>query len=191
MNELDERYTTSEEAIIDSFFILSSEKEFEKITVSDVVKKSGVVRSTFYNHYENVPALLSAAEDKTIEDIFQLMESFHPKDDHQLCQSYFLAICNYTKENKFLASVLHSPRGDSFLEKGMMMFHKYVATVSQNDAMSMKNKEQFSYLIAATIGSTLGVLHKWTAEACETPAEEIADILTRIFLNGVLPFMEN
>ncbi|CBK73406.1 hypothetical protein CIY_04680 [Butyrivibrio fibrisolvens 16/4] len=39
MNELDERYTTSEEAIIDSFFILSSEKEFEKITVSDVVKK--------------------------------------------------------------------------------------------------------------------------------------------------------
>ena len=191
MNELDERYTTSEEAIIDSFFILSSEKEFEKITVSDVVKKSGVVRSTFYNHYENVPALLSAAEDKTIEDIFQLMESFHPKDDHQLCQSYFLAICNYTKENKFLASVLHSPRGDSFLEKAMMMFHKYVATVSQSDAMAMKNKQQFSYFIAATIGTTLGVLHKWTAEDCETPAEEIADILTTIFLNGVLPFMEN
>ena len=33
MNELDERYTTSEQAIIDSFFILSSEKEFEKIAV--------------------------------------------------------------------------------------------------------------------------------------------------------------
>ncbi|SHJ66641.1 TetR/AcrR family transcriptional regulator [Pseudobutyrivibrio xylanivorans] len=190
MNELDERYVTVEEAIVDAFFILSSEKEFEKITVSDVVKKSGVVRSTFYNHYENVPALLSAAEDKTIEDIFQLMESFHPKDDHQLCKSYFLAICNYTKENKFLASVLHSPRGDSFLEKAMMMFHKYVATVSQGNAMNI-NKQQFSYLIAATIGATLGVLHKWTAEACETPAEEIADILTTIFLNGVLPFMEN
>lgn len=191
MNELDERYTTSEEAIIDSFFILSSEKEFEKITVSDVVKKSGVVRSTFYNHYENVPALLSAAEDKTLEDIFQLMESFHPKDDHQLCHSYFLAICNYTRENQFLASVLHSPRGDSFLEKAMMMFHKYVSNISQSGAMNMRNKQQFSYLIAATIGSTLGVLHKWTAEDCETPAEEIADILTTVFLNGVLPFMEN
>lgn len=191
MNELDERYTTSEEAIIDSFFILSREKDFEKITVADVVKKSGIVRSTFYNHYENVPALLSAAEDKTIEDIFQLMESFHPKDDHQLCQSYFLAICNYTKDNHFLASILQSPRGDSFLEKGMIMFHRYVTNVSQSDAMRIGDKEKFSYLIAATIGATLGVLHKWTAEACETPAEEIADILTRIFLNGVLPFMEN
>ena len=191
MNELDERYTTSEEAIIDSFFILSSEKEFEKITVSDVVKKSGIVRSTFYNHYENVPALVASAEDKTIDDIFQLMESFHPKDDHQLCHSYFLAICNYTKDNHFLASILHSPRGDSFLEKAMLMFHKYVAEVSQTGAMNIRNKQHFSYMIAATIGSTLGVLHKWTAEDCETPAEEIAEILTGIFLNGVLPFMEN
>lgn len=191
MKELDERYSTAEEAIIGAFLLLSKEKQFEKITVSDVVKKSGVVRSTFYNHYENVPALLSAAEDKTIEDIFQLMESFHPKDDHQLCKSYFLAICNYTKENQFLASVLHSPRGDRFLEKAMMMFHKYVSTISQSDTMARKNKQQFSYLIAATIGSTLGVLHKWTAEDCESPAEEIADILTTVFLNGVLPFMEN
>ena len=191
MNELDERYSTAEEAIIGAFFLLSSEKEFEKISVADVVKKSGIVRSTFYNHYENVPALIAAAEDKTISDIFELMESFHPKDDHQLCQSYFLAICNYTKDNHFLASILHSPRGDSFLEKAMMMFHKYVAEVSVNGMVAIRNKERFSYLIAATIGSTLGVLHKWTAEACETPAEEVADILTRIFLNGVLPFMEN
>lgn len=190
MNELDERYSTSEDAIIDSFFLLSREKEFEKITVADVVKKSGVVRSTFYNHYENVPALISAAEDKTINDIFQLMETFHPKNDHELCQSYFLAICNYTKDNHFLASILHSPRGDSFLEKAMMMFHRYVAKVSEGDAMAAQNKQQFSYMIAATIGMVLGVLHKWTAESCQTPSEEIADMITKIFIKGIMPNME-
>ncbi|QFJ54888.1 TetR/AcrR family transcriptional regulator [Pseudobutyrivibrio xylanivorans] len=190
MNELDERYTTSEDAIIESFFLLSREKDFEKISVADVVKKSGIVRSTFYNHYENVPALIAAAEDRTIDDIFKLMESFHPKDDHQLCHSYFLAICNYTRENHFLASILHSPRGDSFLEKAMMMFHRYVAEASEGGSVTIKNKQLFSYMIASTIGLTLGILHKWTAEHCETPAEEIADILTRIFLNGILPFME-
>lgn len=190
MNELDERYSTAEEAIIEAFFLLSKEKEFEKISVADVVKKSGIVRSTFYNHYENVPALISAAEDKTINDIFALMETFHPQDDHELCHSYFLAICNYTKDNHFLASILHSPRGDSFLEKAMIMFHKYVADVSQNVSHMIQDKQLFSYLIAATIGVNLGVLHKWTAEDCVTPAEEIADILTNVFLNGVLPFMK-
>ncbi len=190
MNELDERYSTAEDAIIESFFLLSREKQFEKITVSDVVKKSGVVRSTFYNHYENIPSLISAAEDKTINDIFELMESFHPKGDRQLCHSYFLAICNYTKENSFLSSILHSPRGDSFLEKSMMMFHRYVAEISEEGAENIKNKERFSYYIAATIGINLGVLHKWTAEECKTNPEEIADILTTVFLNGVLPFMD-
>ena len=40
MKELDERYSTAEDAIIGAFFLLSKEKQFEKITVSDVVKKS-------------------------------------------------------------------------------------------------------------------------------------------------------
>lgn len=190
MKELDERYSMAEDAIIGAFFLLSKEKQFEKITVSDVVKKSGIVRSTFYNHYENVPALISAAEDKTINDIFELMESFHPKGDRQLCHSYFLAICNYTKDNPFLSSILHSPRGDSFLEKAMLMFHRYVAKVSEVGSGIIKNNQSFSYYIAATIGINLGVLHKWTAEDCKAPAEEIADILTTVFLNGILPFIE-
>ena len=78
MNEQDERYSTAEDAIFDAFFLLLREKDLEKITVSDVIKKAGIVRSTFYNHYENIPALMMAAEDKTIHDIFEMMESFHP-----------------------------------------------------------------------------------------------------------------
>ena len=71
-----------------------------------------------------------------------------------------------------------------------MMFHRYVAEISEEGAENIKNKERFSYYIAATIGINLGVLHKWTAEECKTNPEEIADILTTVFLNGVLPFMD-
>ena len=73
MNELDGRYSTAEEAIIDSFFLLVREKDYDKITVADVVKKSGIVRSTFYNHYENVDELISAVEEyfgrSTVKDV--------------------------------------------------------------------------------------------------------------------------
>ena len=74
----DERYSVADEAIYDAFFLILKEKDLEKITVSDVIKKAGIVRSTFYNHYENIPALVAAVEDKTINDIFSLMETFHP-----------------------------------------------------------------------------------------------------------------
>lgn len=189
MNELDGRYSTAEEAIMDSFFLLINEKDYDKITVSDVVKKSGIVRSTFYNHYENVMELVDAAENKTIDDIFSLMESFHPKNDHELCKSYFLAICNYTKDNPFLSNLFKSPRGDSFLEKAMTMFHRYVSETGKDGDVIPKSREHFTFLIAGTIGFTVGVLHKWSAENFASSAEDVADVLAEAFLNGVLPFL--
>lgn len=185
----DERYHISDEAICGAFFLILKEKELDKITVADVIKKAGIVRSTFYNHYENIPALVSAIEDKTIRDIFTLMETFHPKNDRDMCRSFFLTICEYTATNPFLAGLLRSPRGDTFFEKTLTMFHRYVTEVTQGRFLSENDSRKFSYVIACTIGSTVGVLHKWTVEDCKVPAEVIADILTQVFMAGMLPFM--
>lgn len=185
----DERYYVADEAIYDAFFLLLKEKDLEKITVSDVIKKAGIVRSTFYNHYENIPALVTAIEDKTIDDIFSLMKTFHPKDDKDICKSFFVTICDYTRNNPFLVNLLRSPRGDKFFEKALMMFHRFVADITQNTASSRHSKEELSYMIACTIGSTLGVLHKWTNDNFSVPAEAVANILTQAFISGMLPFM--
>lgn len=190
MNEIqDERYYIADEAIYDAFFLLLKEKELDKITVSDIIKRAGIVRSTFYNHYENIPALVTAIEDKTIQDIFSLMETFHPKNDHDICKSFFLAICDYTMTNPFLANLLRSPRGDEFFEKAMTMFHRYVSFVMENAVPSQHSREELSYMVACTIGSTLGVLHKWTRENFQISKEFIADMLTQTFIAGMLPFM--
>jgi AcrR family transcriptional regulator len=187
MNELDERYSTAEDAIFDSFFLLLKEKEIEKITVADVVKKAGLVRSTFYNHYENIPALVEAAEEKTIENIFELMESFRPKDDKAICKSFFLAITNYTRENPFLSTLLESRRGDEFFEKMLLMFDRYMRQVTDNETYHISDKKSAAYYIASCIGSTVGVLHKWSKSGFDASADEVADILAQVFMTGILP----
>ncbi|MCI8737775.1 MAG: TetR/AcrR family transcriptional regulator [Lachnospiraceae bacterium] len=185
----DERYSVADEAIYDAFFLILKEKDLEKITVSDVIKKAGIVRSTFYNHYENIPALVAAVEDKTINDIFSLMETFHPKNDNDICKSFFMAVCDYTMNNPFLANLLRSPRGDKFFEKVLTMFHRFVADVTQNAAPARHSKEELSYIVASSIGSTLGILHKWTKDDFAVSSEAVADILTQSFISGMLPFM--
>lgn len=166
------------------------EKDIDKITVSDVIKKAGLVRSTFYNHYENIPALIAAAEDKTIENIFSMMESFHPKDDRAMCKSFFLSICNYTKDNLFLATLLNSRLEDAFFEKMMGMFNKYISNVSFNDNKK-KNTEVAKYIIAGSIGNTVGVLHKWSSSGFELSADEVAELLTDVFVTGILPYLRS
>lgn len=190
MNQItDERFHVVEEAICDAFMQIIKEKEFDKITVSDIIKRAGIVRSTFYNHYENIPALITGMQDRTINDIFSLMETFHPKNNYEMCKSYFATICEYTQTNPFLAKLLSSPQGDEFFEKAMTMFHTYVKKIIQTTTLETQSMNEFSYLIACSIGATVGVLHKWTKDGFNCPAEQIADILTRSFLNGMLPLM--
>lgn len=190
INEIqDERYHVADEAIYDAFFLVLREKELDKITVSDVIKRAGIVRSTFYNHFENIPALVTAVEDKTIQDIFSLMEKFHPHNDREMCRSYFQTICKYTMTNPFLAKLLRQPEGGAFFEKFITMFHRYVSDVMQNTDPSHHSKEEFSYMIACVIGSTIGVLHKWSAENFQAPPEVVAGILTQSFIAVMVPFI--
>lgn len=189
-NEIqDERYHVAEEAIHDAFFLILKEKELDKISVSDIIKRAGIVRSTFYNHYENIPALVTAIEDKTIDDIFSLMNKFHPKNNCDICKSYYLTICEYTMTNPLLANLLRNPKEDIFFEKAVTMFHRYISQVTQNTTPAHHSKEKLSYMIACTIGSTIGVLHKWANENFQVPAETIADILTQAFTSGMLSYI--
>ena len=185
----DERYNVVEEAIYDAFFLLLKEKTLDKITVSDVIKKAGIVRSTFYNHYENIPSLVISIEDKTIDDIFNLMESFHPKNDREICKTYFLSLCEYTKHNPFLAELLRSGGSNDFFEKSLKMLQKYVSGIMQKYSSPTTDSETFAYVTAGTIGSVIGMLHKWTHENFRMSEDALAEILTQNFIACFMPYI--
>ena len=185
----DERYSVADEAILGAFFKLLKEKQPDRITVSDITKTAGIARSTFYNHYQDIPALISAVEDKTIHDVFSMMENFQPKNDRDICSSYFLTLCRYTMENPFLSGLLSTPHGNDLFEKMLTMLHHYVTETTSNSRPDRHTKEEVSYVITCAIGSTIGVLHKWSRDNFNLAPEVLADILSEIFLSGMLPLL--
>ena len=185
----DERYSVADEAILDAFFKLLKEKKPDRITVSDITKTAGIARSTFYNHYQDIPSLISAVEDKTIHDVFSMMENFQPKNDRDICSSYFLTLCRYTMENPFLSGLLSTPHGNDLFEKMLTMLHHYVTETTSNSRPDRHTKEEVSYVITCAIGSTIGVLHKWSRDNFNLAPEVIADILSEVFLSGMLPLL--
>ena len=185
----DERYSVADEAILGAFFKLVKEKKPDRITVSDITKTAGIARSTFYNHYQDIPSLISAVEDKTIHDVFSMMENFLPKNDRDICSSYFLTLCRYTMENPFLSGLLSTPHGNDLFEKMLTMLHHYVTETTSNSRPARHTKEEVSYVITCAIGSTIGVLHKWSRDNFNLAPEVIADILSEIFLSGMLPLL--
>lgn len=185
----DERYSVADEAILGAFFKLVKEKKPDRITVSDITKTAGIARSTFYNHYQDIPSLIAAVEDKTIHDVFSMMENFQPKNDRDICSSYFLTLCRYTMENPFLSGLLSTPHGNDLFEKMLTMLHHYVTETTSNSRPDRHTREEVSYVITCAIGSTIGVLHKWSRDNFNLAPEVIADILSEIFLSGMLPLL--
>ena len=185
----DERYSVADEAILGAFFKLLKEKKPDRITVSDITKTAGIARSTFYNHYQDIPSLISAVEDKTIHDVFSMMENFQPKNDRDICSSYFLTLCRYTMENPFLSGLLSTPHGNDLFEKMLTMLHHYVTETTSNSRPDRHTKEEVSYVITCAFGSTIGVLHKWSRDNFNLAPEVIADILSEVFLSGMLPLL--
>ena len=167
----DERYSVADEAILGAFFKLLKEKKPDRITVSDITKTAGIARSTFYNHYQDIPSLISAVEDKTIHDVFSMMENFQPKNDRDIC------------------SLLSTPHGNDLFEKMLTMLHHYVTETTSNSRPDRHTKEEVSYVITCAIGSTIGVLHKWSRDNFNLAPEVIADILSEVFLSGMLPLL--
>ena len=186
-NRQDERYVQVQDAITGAYLQLLSTKSPEEVTVADVVARAGIVRSTFYNHYVDLPSLQADIEDRTIQHIFSMMEDFRPQGD-DLTRSFFLSLCRYARENAYLSSVLRSPGAPDFITKILQMFHRYVRGVVK-DETDEKKSERRSYGIAFAIGGAIGFLHKWSSDGFSLDAERAAGILTDLFEDGALPYL--
>ena len=112
---------------------------------------------------------------------FSMMENFQPKNDRDICSSYFLTLCRYTMENPFLSGLLSTPHGNDLFEKMLTMLHHYVTETTSNSRPDRHTKEEVSYVITCAIGSTIGVLHKWSRDNFNLAPEVIADILSEVF----------
>ena len=92
-------------------------------------------------------------------------------------------------ENPFLSGLLSTPHGNNLFEKMLTMLHHYVTETSSFVCLSGLELDVVSYVITCAIGSTIGVLHKWSRDNFNLAPEVIADILSEVFLSGMLPLL--
>ncbi len=62
--------------------LIISKKDVNKITVSDIVKKAGVNRGTFYNHYQDVHDVMNQIENRFMDELLDKWNSFVNSDNH-------------------------------------------------------------------------------------------------------------
>ncbi len=78
---MDQRREKSRQAIRMALCDLTEEKGFANVAVSEVAKRAGVGRSTFYQHYRSIDAVLYEIEDLLIARLVELAS--RPSEDFE------------------------------------------------------------------------------------------------------------
>ena len=79
MTAQDRRITKTRKAIYNAFLQLLNQKDYEAITVQEIIDLADVGRSTFYSHYESKELLLDELCQKLFHHLFERLNTSHHK----------------------------------------------------------------------------------------------------------------
>ena len=174
MNQQDRRIRKTRKALRLALQHLLLDKPFEQITIRDIAGEADIAYTTFFRHYPDKDSLLSELANDEISELLDLvLPLFSPGDSH----SSTLAMCRHVHDNErlWLALLTGGAAGnirELFIEQVESRFDEWPAVI-----------EWLPPEISATIlcGVTIDLLAWWLSKAQDTPVEEVAGMLDRIY----------
>ncbi len=153
---------------------LMRQKEFQSITVTDVVREADINRGTFYAHYRDVYDLREKIESGLIAD-FRLMLEGIRHDSAGSLHTVLEKAVDYLEENREVVIGLIRIKGaDGFNSKLIKVIEEYYQVPD-------KCKElEASYSARFIATGVVGALEKWISEPEPLPKEEMSALMEKL-----------
>ena len=110
MTSQDRRITKTRKAIYTAFLQLLNQKNFESITVQEIIDLADVGRSTFYSHYESKELLLDELCRYLFHHLFE-------REENISTEAYLAHIFSHFKKNQDHVTSLLFSKNDYFLRQ--------------------------------------------------------------------------
>ena len=111
-----QRNTETKKLIKQAFTLLMKEKGFQTLTVSDITRKAGINRGTFYLHYVDKYDLLEKLENDLINDLKDILlkkyDNHYDNPREIIPYQAILSALYYVKNDFDFIQVLISEQGD-------------------------------------------------------------------------------
>ena len=181
MKNNESKYFYTAELMNQALLSLLEKKDFEFITVTEITRKAGVNRSTFYLHYDSVDELL----EETIENINkQFTDSFKIKpptnitckeDAFLLTDDLLTSYLTFVKCNKRIFKLIHQkPHLFHTKQTYQKMYDEiFYPAISQ----FLTQETEKIYNLAFFTGGVSALVHKWLDLDCKTDIHELIFII--------------
>ena len=158
------------DSLFEALLILVEKKPFEKITVSELVKRAGVSRTAFYRNYNSITEIVEERLFGLLDTLRASLAEPHYAENMRL---WYFDMLSYLKDNHaFMLEILLRATHADFLEMRVLggFFER----------MSKLPEKRLGY--TAFNGAARELLSLWVLGGCEGDVGEMADMLFKLQL---------
>ena len=174
------------------FLSLLQQYEFRAITVSMIIERCQINRSTFYRNYEDKYALADAIVQDLLEEFSRNMETAFIRESKPKAGAFNFMLEYFSQHQKELTllyqRVLPVNIFDQMLTRYSEALLKEISRIFPNSVRQQKLSRYFSRIIASNI---LTSIRWWHLESPETSRQEMEEIIRLTAEEGILPSLRN
>ena len=166
MTSQDRRITKTRKAIYTAFLQLLNQKDYETITVQEIIDLADVGRSTFYSHYESKELLLDELCRYLFHHLFE-------REENITIEAYLAHIFSHFKKNQDHITSLLFSKNDYFLRQLQKELEHHVYPMVANDLQVSYPNIPTSYLKHFVITNFIETLTWWLKKGKSYTEQEI------------------
>lgn len=179
-----QRIALTKRMLKDSLLELMEEKSIQKISVSELCRKAGINRATFYNHYTMPQDILREMGDELAEQIQSLLKKKNLFNKGSL-QEKVEVVCEYLQENRRIAKLLFQNNTPES-EFAVRLF-QIPDTWSQvcTELSDLYGEEGKDLLLTLFIHGLYCMITKWLLGGSKKTPKEMGTLIGGLHINGI------
>ena len=177
MTAQDRRITKTRKAIYAAFLQLLNQKNFETITVQEIIDLADVGRSTFYSHYESKELLLDELCRYLFHHLFE-------REENITTEAYLSHIFSHFKKNQDHVTSLLFSKNDYFLRQLQKELEHHVYPMVAEDLKVSYPNIPSSYLQHFVVTNFIETLIWWLREGKIHTEREVVQFYLEILKVG-------
>ncbi|WP_049509773.1 TetR/AcrR family transcriptional regulator C-terminal domain-containing protein [Streptococcus pseudopneumoniae] len=177
MTAQDRRITKTRKAIYAAFLQLLNQKNFETITVQEIIDLADIGRSTFYSHYESKELLLDELCRYLFHHLFE-------REENISTEAYLAHIFSHFKKNQDHVTSLLFSKNDYFLRQLQKELEHHVYPMVAEDLQVSYPNISASYLKHYVVTNFIETLTWWLKKGKSYTEQEVIQFYLEILKVG-------
>ena len=174
----------------EAFLELLEEKEFGKITVTDIVNRADLNRSTFYAHYPDVSGIVEEIQDEIINRNMEMVRQVKYRNILIDPMPYLNSICVTLEENMKLYSKMgHTADVHLHLDKYRRMMADDIMNHPEIPE-EIRNAPFFEVRIHFFVGGIMNTYQQWAENKTKCTLTEISQEIASLIQKSAADLMD-